>query len=89
MVCLELATPGTEACDAVGGAFRREWREGPVAKVFECDPMLALAHSRTQKGIVAQRNIADEYALGQIEKERKDFLGVSRWISLLRWSRRV
>jgi len=25
-----LALPGTEACDAVGGAFRPEWREGPV-----------------------------------------------------------
>jgi len=22
--------PGTKACDAVGGAFRSEWREGPV-----------------------------------------------------------
>jgi hypothetical protein len=28
-----LASPGTRACDAVGGAFRPEWREGPV-KVF-------------------------------------------------------
>ena len=25
-----LALPGTEACDAGGGAFRPEWREGPV-----------------------------------------------------------
>ena len=25
-----LALPGTEACDAVGGAFRPEWKEGPV-----------------------------------------------------------
>jgi hypothetical protein len=23
-----LASPGTKACDAVGGAFRLEWREG-------------------------------------------------------------
>ena len=25
-----LGPPGTKACDAVGGAFRLEWREGPV-----------------------------------------------------------
>src|SRR5882724_8446286 len=25
-----LASPGTKACDAGGGAFRPEWREGPV-----------------------------------------------------------
>jgi hypothetical protein len=25
-----LAPPGTKACDAAGGAFRPEWREGPV-----------------------------------------------------------
>src|SRR5216683_6666432 len=25
-----LATPGTEACDAGGGAFRPQWREGPA-----------------------------------------------------------
>jgi len=25
-----LATPGTEACDAVGGAFRLQWREWPA-----------------------------------------------------------
>ena len=29
MLCVPLATPGTEACDAVGGAFRLEWREWP------------------------------------------------------------
>src|SRR5260221_7193267 len=29
MLCLRLATPGTQACDAVGGAFRPEWREWP------------------------------------------------------------
>jgi hypothetical protein len=27
-MCL-LATPGTEACDAVGGALRQEWRGRP------------------------------------------------------------
>jgi hypothetical protein len=27
MLCVSLATPETEACDAVGGAFRPEWRE--------------------------------------------------------------
>jgi hypothetical protein len=25
-----LATPGTEACDAAGGAFRPQWREWPA-----------------------------------------------------------
>ena len=25
-----LATPGTEACDAIGGAFRPQWRELPA-----------------------------------------------------------
>ena len=25
------APPGTKACDAAGGAFRPEWREGPVS----------------------------------------------------------
>jgi len=25
-----LASPGTKACDAVGGTIRPEWREGPV-----------------------------------------------------------
>jgi DNA-binding transcriptional LysR family regulator len=27
-----LATPGTEACDAVGGALRPEWREWPATE---------------------------------------------------------
>ena len=27
-----LATPGTEACDAAGGAFRPQWREWPAPK---------------------------------------------------------
>jgi hypothetical protein len=27
MISVSLATPGTEACDAVGGALRPEWRE--------------------------------------------------------------
>jgi|SRR6267378_761783 hypothetical protein len=30
MSCVSLATPGTEACDAVGGALRPKWREWPV-----------------------------------------------------------
>src|SRR5216684_1053123 len=30
MVCVSLATPVTEACDAVGGAFRPQWREWPA-----------------------------------------------------------
>jgi hypothetical protein len=25
-----LASPAAKACDAVGGVFRPEWREGPV-----------------------------------------------------------
>src|SRR5882757_697383 len=29
MSCVSLATPGTEGCDAVGGAFRLQWREWP------------------------------------------------------------
>jgi hypothetical protein len=29
MSCVSLATPRTEACDAVGGALRPEWRERP------------------------------------------------------------
>jgi hypothetical protein len=29
MSCVSLATPGTEACDAVGGALRPQWRERP------------------------------------------------------------
>ena len=29
MLCVSLATPGTEACDAVGGALRPKWREWP------------------------------------------------------------
>jgi len=28
--CVSMATPGTEACDAVGGAFRPERREWPM-----------------------------------------------------------
>lgn len=28
---VSLASPGTKAWDAVGGAFRPEWREGPVS----------------------------------------------------------
>ena len=27
---VEVVPPGTKACDAGGGAFRPEWREGPV-----------------------------------------------------------
>jgi len=27
--CVSMATPGTEACDAVGGALRPKWREWP------------------------------------------------------------
>jgi len=30
MSCVSLATPGTEACDAVGGASRPQWREWPA-----------------------------------------------------------
>jgi hypothetical protein len=29
MVCVSMATPGTEACDAAGGASRPQWREWP------------------------------------------------------------
>jgi hypothetical protein len=29
-----LATPGTEACDAIGGAFRPQWRELPASVRF-------------------------------------------------------
>jgi hypothetical protein len=29
MFWVSLATPGTKACDAVGGAFRPQWREWP------------------------------------------------------------
>jgi hypothetical protein len=35
MVCASLATPGTEACDAVGGAFRPQWREWPENRLLE------------------------------------------------------
>ena len=28
-----LATPGTEACDAIGGAFRPHWREWPARAI--------------------------------------------------------
>jgi len=35
MSCVSLATPGTEACDAVGGAFRTEW---PTARRQELRP---------------------------------------------------
>src|SRR6266478_10041148 len=34
MVCASLATPGTEACDAVGGAFRLQWREWPSSEYW-------------------------------------------------------
>jgi hypothetical protein len=27
--CVSMATPGTEACDAIGGALRPKWREWP------------------------------------------------------------
>jgi hypothetical protein len=30
MSCGSLATPGTDACDAVGGALRPKWREWPA-----------------------------------------------------------
>ena len=33
MVCVSLATPVTEACDAVGGAFRPQWREWPARAI--------------------------------------------------------
>jgi hypothetical protein len=29
-----LASPGTKTCDAVGGTFRPEWREGPVRTIL-------------------------------------------------------
>jgi hypothetical protein len=29
-VCLRRPLPGTEACDAAGGAFRPQWREWPA-----------------------------------------------------------
>jgi hypothetical protein len=32
MLCASLATPEREACDALGGAFRPEWRERPGQK---------------------------------------------------------
>src|SRR5260370_37390274 len=31
MLWVSLATPGTEACDAMGGAFRPQWRELPAS----------------------------------------------------------
>src|ERR1700676_2769357 len=34
MVCASLATPGTEACDAVGGAFRPQWTEWPSSEYW-------------------------------------------------------
>jgi len=45
-VWVSLATPGTEACDAVGGAFRLQWREWP-AKGFlgESRPSAYLANA--------------------------------------------
>jgi hypothetical protein len=33
-VRVSLATPGTEACDAVGGALRPEWREWPATESY-------------------------------------------------------
>jgi hypothetical protein len=35
-MCVSLATPGTEACDAVGGALRPEWREWPGNEFSAC-----------------------------------------------------
>jgi hypothetical protein len=34
MPFVSLATPGTEACDAVGSALRPEWREWPGPEFF-------------------------------------------------------
>jgi hypothetical protein len=33
MSWVSLATPATEACDAVGGALRPEWREWPALEI--------------------------------------------------------
>ena len=33
MMCVSLATPGTKACDAGGGAVRQQWREWPEMQV--------------------------------------------------------
>ncbi len=43
-ICTSLAHPGTKACDAGGGAFSPEWRDGPVTtgssniNTVSCDP---------------------------------------------------
>jgi hypothetical protein len=51
MVCLaeadlytSLASPGTKARDAVGGAFRTEWREGPVRTGLQVRSHPGLVH---------------------------------------------
>src|SRR6266550_7190236 len=35
---VSLASPGTKACDSVGGAIRPQWRETPVGRRGEQDP---------------------------------------------------
>jgi hypothetical protein len=46
MSCVSLATPGTEACAAVGGAFRPQWREWPEKSVLgESHPNGILANA--------------------------------------------
>jgi hypothetical protein len=32
-MCVSLVTSGTEACDAVGGALRPEWREWTALEI--------------------------------------------------------
>jgi hypothetical protein len=41
LFCVSLAPPGTKACDAVGGAFRSQWREGPARTSFPARRQLA------------------------------------------------
>jgi len=38
MVCLALATPGTKACDAAGGALRPQWRVWPAPEFWASLP---------------------------------------------------
>jgi hypothetical protein len=70
--CVSLATLGTEACDAVGGALRPKWREWPSQAIRRALPdrvgfcmlqaALALLPSSAQRGAASGDKTQTTYA---------------------------
>ena len=76
-----LATPGTEACDAMGGAFRPQWRELPAIVLrlsLQCCP------KPVQDRCQARRSLPTSL-LVTYRMSRSGLLPICRQFSALCW----